>query len=269
MKKLDPVQFVKHLMNTDNALSFGVRGKGIYNNRFHLGPRHIDDHLLYYLEFGKISGRVSGKEIIIPKEQLFWLPPKLTHEFYLHTDFSSFKVNYIRFRTEAIVYKDPFLFQKHAGLLPYVSDCLHDDPVLGEYQEIYSRLQLCRLFSHIFSINNRKQGFHSAFSHHQRNVLMQFLLDNLNRKVSQREAAEIVELNPDYFSRRFTASFGIPFQTWMKRERIRHSASLLSESMMTISEVAYQMGYIDIYFFSRQFKDVMGESPSYWRKNSS
>jgi transcriptional regulator GlxA family with amidase domain len=51
----------------------------------------------------------------------------------------------------------------------------------------------------------------------------------------------------------------------MIRRRIQRAATLLSESSLTISQIADAMGYRDVYFFSRQFKQKMGQSPRTYR----
>ena len=43
----------------------------------------------------------------------------------------------------------------------------------------------------------------------------------------------------------------------------------LEESELSITEVAHQLGYPDVYLFSRQFKTIMGVSPRAFRQHFS
>jgi AraC family transcriptional regulator, arabinose operon regulatory protein len=52
----------------------------------------------------------------------------------------------------------------------------------------------------------------------------------------------------------------------VKRERVRRAGVDLAESSMSVTAVAERNGYEDIYFFSRQFKQVTGLSPRQYRK---
>ena len=47
--------------------------------------------------------------------------------------------------------------------------------------------------------------------------------------------------------------------------RLKYAASLLCETDRTISDIAYESGFTDPYYFSRAFKKLYGTSPKYWR----
>lgn len=53
---------------------------------------------------------------------------------------------------------------------------------------------------------------------------------------------------------------------YIKKRRIQHACNLLSDSDMSISEIAYSVGYMDYCYFSQIFKDVTGTSASNYRK---
>jgi AraC-like DNA-binding protein len=49
--------------------------------------------------------------------------------------------------------------------------------------------------------------------------------------------------------------------------RIRHSCALLQSTDMSISEIAYEVGYGSYNAFIRVFKEIRGVSPSEYRKS--
>jgi AraC-like DNA-binding protein len=57
-------------------------------------------------------------------------------------------------------------------------------------------------------------------------------------------------------------------KTWLVRRRIHHAALRLDESDDPVSVVASDLGYPDLFLFSRQFKMVMGRSPRHYRARS-
>lgn len=69
-------------------------------------------------------------------------------------------------------------------------------------------------------------------------------------------------LSPRYFSVKFKELIGSSVQTYMIRTRIERAQHLLLHAGMNVTEVADALGYRDIFFFSRQFKQYTGKSPS-------
>lgn len=69
-------------------------------------------------------------------------------------------------------------------------------------------------------------------------------------------------LSPRYFSIKFKEMIGMSVQTYLIRSRIERAQHLLTHAGMNVTEVADALGYRDIFFFSRQFKQYTGKSPS-------
>ncbi|TJY39752.1 AraC family transcriptional regulator [Cohnella pontilimi] len=69
-------------------------------------------------------------------------------------------------------------------------------------------------------------------------------------------------LSPRYFAIKFKELIGMSVQTYMIRTRIERAQHLLTHGGMNVTEVADALGYRDIFFFSRQFKQYTGKSPS-------
>ncbi|GBF77630.1 chemotaxis protein CheY [Paenibacillus sp. 598K] len=70
------------------------------------------------------------------------------------------------------------------------------------------------------------------------------------------------QLSPRYFSTRFKQLIGMSVQSYMIQTRIDRAQHLLMHAGMNVTEVADALGYRDIFFFSRQFKQYTGKSPS-------
>jgi AraC family transcriptional regulator len=102
----------------------------------------------------------------------------------------------------------------------------------------------------------------------QRRLLIQFADANVATRYSPDDLSAVVGLSPDYFARLFRRSFGLPPRTWIMQHRIRQAANALLESNRTVTEVAFSLGYDDIYLFSRQFRQVMGLAPTPWRRQA-
>lgn len=76
------------------------------------------------------------------------------------------------------------------------------------------------------------------------------------------DLAARANLSPRYFSIKFKEMIGMSVQTYIIRTRIERAEHLLHHAGMNVTEVADALGYRDIFFFSRQFKQYTGKSPS-------
>ncbi|MBR2568719.1 MAG: helix-turn-helix transcriptional regulator [Paenibacillus sp.] len=76
------------------------------------------------------------------------------------------------------------------------------------------------------------------------------------------DLAKRAQLSPRYFSVKFKEMIGVSVQSYIIRSRIERAEHLLHHAGMNVTEVADALGYRDIFFFSRQFKQYTGRSPS-------
>jgi len=75
------------------------------------------------------------------------------------------------------------------------------------------------------------------------------------------------ELNYDYnyLSNLFSSIEGITIEHFHILQRIERVKELLVYDELTLSEIAYQLGYSSVAYLSNQFKKVTGLTPSYFK----
>lgn len=98
--------------------------------------------------------------------------------------------------------------------------------------------------------------------------LFLYLQDHLSRNPSPLELASAVGLSPDYFTRIFKKTFGQAPKMWILSQRLQKAAVLLLEENLSVSQVAYGLGWENPALFSRQFTKLHGCSPSEFRRRS-
>ncbi len=67
--------------------------------------------------------------------------------------------------------------------------------------------------------------------------------------------------------RRFRQAMGTPLHAYALQCRVAKARSLLGETDLPIKAVAEKLGYSDVYFFSRQFRELSGVPPAAYRKS--
>ena len=76
------------------------------------------------------------------------------------------------------------------------------------------------------------------------------------------ELASCCAISYPYIKKLFVKKFGVPPIKYSIQLKINYACDLLKSELYTISQTAEICGYNDIYFFSRQFKEYMGISPT-------
>lgn len=77
-----------------------------------------------------------------------------------------------------------------------------------------------------------------------------------------------VRMSPDHFARCFKRVTGLNPSAFVIESRIARARQLLSETALPVSRIARLLGYRDIYFFSRQFRDKTGIPPTDYRRRA-
>jgi len=89
-----------------------------------------------------------------------------------------------------------------------------------------------------------------------------YIHENINTRITVHDVATHVDMGYEKFRKLFTQHYNISPGNYIIDNRIFNSQKLLTNSELSIKEVAYKLGYVDAYTFSKQFKKITGRSPS-------
>lgn len=70
-----------------------------------------------------------------------------------------------------------------------------------------------------------------------------------------------------HLSRKFQEETGVCFSAYLQRIRIEQSCRLLEDKELKISQIAARVGYGNIKFFNKVFRDTLGITPSQFRRS--
>jgi AraC-like DNA-binding protein len=80
--------------------------------------------------------------------------------------------------------------------------------------------------------------------------------------------AERCSMPASTFRRRFKKAAGLSPRDFILMNRLQRARSLLSSTAKSISEIADDLGYRDVFFFSRQFRRHTGIAPVAYRRSA-
>jgi AraC-like DNA-binding protein len=81
-------------------------------------------------------------------------------------------------------------------------------------------------------------------------------------------AAAQAEISPFHFLRLFSSVLGVTPHQYLVRSRLRHAARLLADHELSVTDVAYDVGFGDLSNFVRTFHRAAGVSPRRFREAS-
>ena len=99
------------------------------------------------------------------------------------------------------------------------------------------------------------------------NRIVEYISANYNQKITTKQLAEMSFLNENHFCRFFKKSVGKTVSEYLNEFRIEKAGVLLSATDKSIADIASEVGFDDINYFSRMFKKIRNMSPSEYRKS--
>ncbi|MGU3471255.1 response regulator [Paenibacillus sp. D51F] len=93
-----------------------------------------------------------------------------------------------------------------------------------------------------------------------------FVEERLEQRVTLKETAARFNFTPNYLGHLFKEETGQPFSEFLLERKLARTCSLLQDPSLKIYEIADRMGYKNIVYFNRQFKQSTGMSPGEYRK---
>ena len=89
-----------------------------------------------------------------------------------------------------------------------------------------------------------------------------FIDEDVSRKLDVNRLAKEAMISKFHFFRSFKKTFGFSPYQYLLKKRLERSFQLLSEGNCNVTEAAYQVGFNDIYSFSKSFKKHFNKCPS-------
>ena len=91
---------------------------------------------------------------------------------------------------------------------------------------------------------------------------------NSHRQIDLEQAAGQADISPFHFLRLFSSVLGVTPHQYLVRSRLRHAARLLAEGDISVTDIAYDVGFGDLSNFVRTFHRAAGVSPRKFREAS-
>lgn len=233
-------------------------------------PNHVHSKgQLSYVEGGLAYLEISDRYYVIPARHYFWIPQGTRHV--LKIGHSGTVLRSIFFYT-ADDGKDPFY--SHMGIYP-INDLLmqmikHSEPWDGHVLPGDKRFLFLKVIKDILpDISAKKVPIALPFTENRR---MQPVLHYIEKNLPEAHTLQSISKKFGYsertLSRLFQSTLGMSFLQYLKLIRMVRAIELILQTDLSLSEIAYSVGYQSLSSFSSTFYKLTNRRPSEFKKNA-
>lgn len=96
--------------------------------------------------------------------------------------------------------------------------------------------------------------------------IRQYVQSHIEERISREEVAKYVNFSPDYVSKVFKKEAGVSLSEYIMEQKIERAKKLIEEKQGSIGDIAIQMGYNSLSYFTEVFRRFTGVLPSEYKR---
>jgi len=245
--------------------------------------RTLQHHELIILigEKGSAKGNIiiENKKYQIKEDMLLYLCPDIAHSVEInfegsgtfmsvHFSYLNIDINKCNIRKETEIL--PLSFVQELKDYHRINNIFKQlvtnwDKKLPDYELITKALLQQLIFEILQNKKNQNQNFSTSVKVEK---IIEYMHQNINKKITLTELSDMVKLSSAYLSRTFKDVTGYSVIEFFNKIKIDKAKELIIEGDKKVKEVAQAIGFIDEFYFSRVFKRIEGVSPTeFYSKN--
>ena len=121
------------------------------------------------------------------------------------------------------------------------------------------------LLSLLFGTAPSGQRYVYTASIHRQHRVLEYIHSHFLAPITLSEIANVTDLTPNYLSAQFVRVVGCGLVAYLTQLRIQHACTLLKETEMNITDIAYESGFGSLSHFIRTFHRQKHMTPSAFR----
>ena len=110
--------------------------------------------------------------------------------------------------------------------------------------------------------------FRGGLSSLQMRRATELLEAHLNGNIALQQVAEVCDLSVSHFARAFKQTFRMPPYRWLIELRVKRARDLMTDSRLSLIDIAARCGFADQSALIRTFKRLHGVTPGIWRRTT-
>ena len=253
------------------------------HGKWHNGARPAN-HIVLYCTEGEIHMKIENELFHVEAGDLLLIPKKT---FYQPLDGGSCRYYFLHFEVSELhdieATPSAIIISHHTGLTDgYGYTCITTYPSIIKVRrfirnipypmkEIFQRAAKLRpnasftdqlLLDHLLRELLIFMG-EPNFKQHNKHLIeiMDYIDHHYSEPLCLSALGEHFSLSPSYIARLFKTDLSCKPSEYINQVRISAAKTMLSQTNLTVTEIAERVGYSDVYYFSKIFKRIVGCSP--------
>lgn len=147
--------------------------------------------------------------------------------------------------------------------------------------ELYDNTEIYKLYkAAIYSIDGMCQWVQSCVEYITKGIygqrerlgeriasaVKEYITEHLQEDISVSQIASVIHLSPDYMTKVFKKETGMTIKEYMIKKRMKLAKEQLRNTEKTVSDVAIEVGYDNLSYFVRLFRNYYGVTPKQYQK---
>ncbi len=125
---------------------------------------------------------------------------------------------------------------------------------------------ICEVYNQLNSVQSSESTKSGEQLYHD---IIDYISYHICENLKVGDIAEYFGYNEKYLTTFFNRMAGMPLKKYLTQELMARAAAQLSDTNISISQIAYSIGFVDPHNFSNAFKKNMGMSPTEYRNSYS
>ena len=259
---IDPQKFIEYIKEVDRIPD------AIYINHDYLGEYNVSEHShekvqFLYTEGGVVQVKTENSNYFLPARHYMLIAPGMKHSIEPSSDKVIMRNVYFP------VLEESKEFYNKTAIYPVNDFLLHflmytnkwNGTVLPESDKDYSILKAFACL--LPDLSKHRLFFSLPLTQNERlNKILEHLRENVGKQILFDDLAAQFGFSSRSLSRLFQKELSMSFVQYFILFRMLKALHLIAEKKLTISEIAYAVGYSSLPTFSNTFAKIIGVRPT-------
>lgn len=229
------------------------------------GPGRRDAYIIHYV----LSGKGFFNDCPVSSGQGFIITPHMSEK-YIPDRYDPWAFLWIISRDEKMA---DLLQYYHADKTTHIFQ--YDFPqiiqatadmLITNSNTVYHAFEMLEIFLKIFKNHQTKRQAHREKNANiYTEAAVNYIKSNLANPITVKELTGILGISQPYLYQIFKDTFGKSPKQYISDYKLTYAKKLLTESDMTITQIAFSVGFCDVLCFSKFFSSKTGISPQHYR----